>query len=301
MNRSEDSPPGVASGSAAAAVPEDKYARDRALVEAILSGSEKAWHRFVLTYSGLIQAVLRKYLFDTDRLRSVYVGVLEGLYHRKLASYEGRASLSTWLVLVARNAALDQLRHDLGRRELPAGLQDLDPKDQEIYRLYYIEGLSFGAVRHWIAGPNLPPIPADQLAKALRRIDARLSSRVLRRIAYDLHAPSVGASSGRLLEFLEQHRIEQQRRSREQSPDHALLEREARELADEMRQCMSELDDNERLVLELRFDKGFTAAQIAETLGLSGTRRSYTLIEKAIRALRRRMGVARSPDDCPPR
>ncbi len=270
----------------------ESYPEDRKLVDEVLSGSEEAWHRLVLTYSGLIQSVLRKYLFDTDRVRTVYVHVLEGLYRGKLTSYEGRASLATWLVLVARNAALDHLRHQIGRRELPVGLRELDARDQEIYRLYYVEGLSFDAVRHWVAGANQPPIAPDQLAEALRRIDARLSSRVLKRIAYDLHAPSVGASSGKLLEFLEAYRSEQRRRRRELTPEHELMEREAQALAAEMRQRLSELPAEERQILELRYDKGFTAVQIAETLGLPGPRRAYTLIEKALRRLRRLMGAA---------
>lgn len=269
----------------------EKHAEDRELVAEILSGSEDAWHRLVLTYSGLIQSVLRKYLFDTDSVRTVYVHVLEGLYRGKLTSYEGRASLATWLVLVSRNAALDQLRHRMGRRELPAGLRDLGSRDREIYRLYYMEGLSFEAVRHWVAGADKPPIESDELAEALRRIDARLSNRVLKRIAYDLHAPSVGAASGKLLEFLEVYRDEQRHRRRELTPEHDLMEREAQALAAKVRQHLSELSDEERRILELRFDKGLTAAKIAETLGLPGPRRSYTLIEKALRSLRRRMGV----------
>lgn len=273
-------------------VPSQKHEADFLWAQEILAGSEEAWHRFVLRYSGLIQAVLRRYLFDTDSVRTVYVDVLEKLYRGKLASYRGQAGLSTWLVLVSRNAALDHLRHRLGRRELPTGLRKLGKEDQEIYRLYYIEGLSFSAVCHWAGREKGEPLKAGNLAAALRRIEARLSDRVLRRIAYDLHAPSVGASSGRLLEFLEQYRRDGATRSWESTPEYDLMEKQARALATQLREHLGKLPAEERDILSLRFEQGLTAAQIAIERNLAGPRKAYTIIDRAIRRLRRLMGFS---------
>ena len=244
-----------------------------------------AWHRLVERHSAVIHSVLRRYLQDEEEVRDAYVDTLERLYKGQLARYEGRSSLSTWLVFVARSAALDRLRSRLGRRELPAGVKDLSEREREIFRRYYFEGQSFEAVRHWAA------LPADELAEILGRIEATLSRRSLRRYAYDLHASSVGAASGRLLEFLDHLREEHAGRLSEREPDYALLEKEARATTRRVRALIERLPEAERRILTLRFDHGLSARQIAESMGLEGQRQAYTQVDRALRRLRKWLGV----------
>ncbi len=269
---------------------------DLALVRQIVAGSDEAWQRFILRYSGLIYSVARRYLFDDEEVQNVYVEVLERLYHGKLESFEGRSALSTWLVLVSRNVTLDFLRKRFGRRNLPGSVQRLSRRDQQIFRLYYVEGMSFDAVRHWVGGRK-EPLSASDLAAALRRIHEKVDSRVLQRIAFDLHAPSVGAASGRMMEFLEWHRATQEARRQRRTPEHDLLQKEAARLAERVQEVRQRLPDEERRVLDLRFDRGWTAAHIAEEMGLESSRRAYTLIDRAIRNIRSLLGIQRAPKE----
>src|SRR5262245_5113286 len=103
-------------------------AEDLALVRSVLSGSVEAWRRFMARYAGLVEAVIRRYLGprDPEEGRAVYAEVLESLYLKKLALYEGRAALSTWLTLVTRNQVLDHLRRRFGRRHPPQALRRLE-------------------------------------------------------------------------------------------------------------------------------------------------------------------------------
>jgi len=269
--------------------PKTTPADDLKLARAASGGSTHAWHEFVLRYSGLIQAITRRYFSDVDDVRSVHVSVLEQLYRGKLATFRGESTLTTWLVLVIRGVALDQLRKQLGRKELPAGLRRLSEQDQQIYRLYYIEGMSFSAVRHWAAAGGDPLGPED-LAEALARIDRCLDRRVLRRVTYDLHAPSVGAASGRLLQFTEIQQAEREAKREAESPDQARMDREVRRMAETLDAHLKTLSDEERRVLTLRFDKGWDAREIAREMGLESPRRVYTISTRAIRLLRRMLG-----------
>jgi RNA polymerase sigma factor (sigma-70 family) len=110
-------------------------------------------------------------------------------------------------------------------------------------------------------------------------------------LAYNLHASSVGAASGRLLEFLDHHRIELETAGRTQTPDAALMEKEAQRNAAKVRKLIEKLPEEERRILALRFDRGWTAARIAEELGLESPRRAYTIIERGLRQLRKLLGV----------
>jgi DNA-directed RNA polymerase specialized sigma24 family protein len=268
--------------------PRDHLA-DLALARAVLAGDEPAWHRFVTGQSGILLAILRRYLRDTDEIRTVYVDVLAELRQGKLAEYAGRSSLATWLACIARGAAADHLRHTLGRREDPAGLADLEPRQREVFRLYYVEGRAYEDVRlrlrqnGQLSDGQLSD--GESLAEILADIESRLNQRTLRRLAWDLHAASVGAASGRLLEYLDD--ATRATAALAPSPDAALIAREARQQIARVLALVDRLPAEERTVLQLRFDRGWTADQIATELAIPGRRRVYTILDRALARLRR--------------
>lgn len=270
--------------------PRDHLA-DLALARAVLAGDEPAWHRFVTGQSGILLAILRRYLRDTDEIRTVYVDVLAELRQGKLAEYAGRSSLATWLACIARGAAADHLRHTLGRREDPTGLADLEPRQREVFRLYYVEGRAWEDVRLRLRQSGQLS-PDESLAEILADIESRLNQRTLRRLAWDLHAASVGAASGRLLEYLDD--ATRTAESLAPAPDAALIAREARQQVARILALVDRLPAEERTVLQLRFDQGWTADQIAAELAIPGRRRVYTILDRALARLRR---WAEKPDD----
>jgi DNA-directed RNA polymerase specialized sigma24 family protein len=122
---------------------ERPHAEDLTHAREIVSGSTDAWENFVHRYSGLIFSVIRRYLLkeDEDEQRNVYVRVLEDLYTRRLADYDGSSSLATWVVTVARSRSFDFLRGRYGRRAAPRWLEDCPEHERRVYTLHYIEGL----------------------------------------------------------------------------------------------------------------------------------------------------------------
>jgi DNA-directed RNA polymerase specialized sigma24 family protein len=257
------------------------------LVRRVVSGSEAAWHEFLAHYSGLIFSVINRYLHskENDDSRAVYVNVIDHLYHTKLATYEGRSTLATWLVLVTRTETLDFLRHRFGRHQVPSGIKRLPAIDQEVYRLYYVEGLPLHEVRAQLEQTG-SAITLDGLLAALRRIDHRITDRTLKRLSYDLHAQSVGAASGRLLEFLDHVRTEFENHPGGHSPDYLQTEKEARRVLESVRQLIAELPSEERAALMLRYEKGWSARRISEELGIGSPRRIYTLLARLVRDIR---------------
>lgn len=262
---------------------------DLELARSVLAGSLEAWHRFIHEHSGIIYAVCRRHLRDEDDARTAYVETLDRLHKGLLDRYSGGSSLSTWLVFVARSTALDHLRSRFGRRGPPAAIREMSESEQQVFRLFYLEGMSFEGVLHWAARGGEPMDP-DALIALLERMDGLLSRRKRRRLDYDLHASSVGASSGRLLEYLDIASDEYGERGRLDNPEYRLMEKEARETAGRIRELIEELPEEEYRVVTLRFDRGWTAKRIADELGLEGRRRVYTLVERALRRLRGLLG-----------
>lgn len=256
------------------------------LVSCILAGEASAWTMFVDRYSRLIYSVVRQHLHsrDRDETRSVFVDVLVALRRSKLRTYQGRAALSTWLTLVSRTQALDHLRQRYGRGA--RGMALLSADERRLFRWYYLEGRSLHEVMVELRRGG-EPWTIERAVDELRGIEERVGDAWLHRLSYDLYARAIGAPSGRLLEYLDHVRDEFEHREGACRPEYHLLEREARNTTDRLGEYIAMLDPSERQMLQLRFERGWTAKRIAHEMGLESARGVYSVLNRIVRRLRR--------------
>ena len=264
---------------------------DLQLARDIGDGLVDPWHEFVTRYSGLIFSIVRRYLADYDEEvhRDAYVQVLEYMYSSGLRKYDGRAALSTWIMTVARSRSLDVRRRMCGRRRDPVWLARLSARDQEVFRRYFENGEDIATIRARFAHRGEVVTHAD-IERSLERIEARLDRRLRTRLAYDLHARSFGVTSGSLLGYLDQLRLDQAEVADKLRPDIQLMQRAARVFLERISRSLEALDPEERKVVELHYYQQLAASRIAAEMGLPGPRRVYTLIDRALAHLRRVLG-----------
>lgn len=91
---------------------------EEGLSDALLRGEKAAWDAFVRRYGGLIVAAVRgvapPYADIEDLTQDVFIRLCKDNF-RLLRSYDpSRASLSTWITIVARSTARDGLRRRRG-------------------------------------------------------------------------------------------------------------------------------------------------------------------------------------------
>ena len=256
------------------------------LVDAIRQDDVAAWHRFIDEYGGLVHAVTRRYLpfASWDERRDVFVEILRKLRDGALARYDGRAGLSTWLYIFSRSRCIDRLRTSRGRLSRPASWKTFSRLDRRVYQLHFVEGLGRAEMA------RLLRVTPEELAESLERLDEALDERTRRHMAYDLFARSIGAVSGRLLEFLHELRIENEVRLEDSGPDHQLFQADAARAIDQVRAYIDRLPELERKVIDLRFYQGRTARETSAELALGGQREVYSVENRAIRALRGMFG-----------
>jgi RNA polymerase sigma factor (sigma-70 family) len=271
---------------ASASQRETRVHEDLALIEMVLGGSTAHWHAFVDRYAGLIYSVIRRQLFaeDEDDVRTVFADVLESLYRGKLSEFRGNSELSTWLIVVSRGKALDHLRHIQGRRKNPQGWEALSPFERLVFKFHFVEGLGFEAVIHSLRSAG-SPANAEAVAHAVLKIEGTVDKHYLRRLESDAKAPALGVVSGRLLDYLKHTEFERERS--EEDPDEGFTREGTERMASRVRELLGQLSDEEREVVRLRFEEGWTAERIARERGLTGQRRVYTILDGALRRLRR--------------
>ena len=217
--------------------------------------------------------------------------VLEELDSGAFESFDGRSSLRTWLIAMARNKAIDLRHKRLGRRSVPHSVCELGRTHRELFRLYFIDGLPYSEVRAALLRMDL--ITADDaIATLLGEILDVLDPRTLHRIHWDRPGAMIGPDDGRLLEF----HAEMRRQAAERSAtldlefDHR-EERTHRTLA-ALAEYRKELPDDERLMLEMKYERNMSAKEIADVLGLQSARRVYTMLDRSLRTLRRLLTAA---------
>jgi DNA-directed RNA polymerase specialized sigma subunit len=257
------------------------------LVQSMANGSVDAWRHFLEEYAGLILDVVRRHLVSAseDEIRTVFVDLLKELHDGGLSKYSGQADLSTWLFVYSKRRVIDFWRARYGRIRLPVGANRLNEFDREVLQLYYVERLSLEIVVHTLNN-NGTKINPSEIVGAIQRIENTVDRRYLKRLDREHQARMRGSSSVQFLEYLIHQRVEYEARVKGTAPDAFLLEREAGDKAERVRSLLSELSDEERAVIAMRFEKNMRAKEISDNLKLDGPRKVYTIIDRVMRKMR---------------
>jgi RNA polymerase sigma factor (sigma-70 family) len=265
---------------------------DLNLTNAISAGSIEAWHEFIERYSGLIVGVIRRHLFSAndDEVRSVYVDILKSLYEGDISKYRGEALLSTWMIVTTRRRALDFYRKQHGRIRKPGTYKELSEFDQKVLQLYFKERLPLEAVVHTLKWRGYFA-DAEEIVNSIQRIENIMDRRYLDRLDDENKADGYGIDSVRMLKYIVQLRLDYEEKLNCNRPDSNLMEEDANKTTDRVQELISSLAPQERKVLFLRFYRGWPAKKIAEKLNLKNPRKSYALIDKAVRKLRKLLTV----------
>ncbi|AXC11100.1 RNA polymerase sigma-70 factor [Acidisarcina polymorpha] len=154
-----------------------KAAEDAALLALVGQGDQQAMASLFDRYSGIVYSVALRVLKDTGQAEDVMQEIFIQVWKKPSAFVSGRGSLGAWLVVVARNRAIDSLRRrrptdsvddvvlaastDLGAEaernhlmeKVRAFLHQLPPEQQKSVELAYFEGLSHSEIAEKTGDP----------------------------------------------------------------------------------------------------------------------------------------------------
>jgi RNA polymerase sigma-70 factor (ECF subfamily) len=169
--RSYNSEPSKASAQAA------KAAEDAALLARAEQGDQAAMGQLYDRYSGMVYSVALRVLKDPGQAEDVAQEIFIQVWKKPGAFISGRGSLGAWLVVVARNRAIDALRRrrptdsiqdvvlasstDLGAEaerntlmeKVRAHMHQLPPEQRKSVEMAYFEGLSHSEIAEKTGDP----------------------------------------------------------------------------------------------------------------------------------------------------
>jgi DNA-directed RNA polymerase specialized sigma24 family protein len=246
---------------------------DEDILRNLLSGTaplDSSWEVFLRRFSNLILKVIWQFEKDHDEVMEKYLRVCNKLAEKNFATlrrYETRspvktARFSTWLAAVTRNLCIDAHRATHGRKELPRAVLQLEEFDREVFRLYYWKGYSLEEVEQRLANHD-GATPASVM-ESLVRIES-----------------VVAGSAARVRQETLNVRFDDEAFSL--PPD---SEDDFKEMLEWLERWLNELEDQERMIIRLRFWEGMTGPEIAKAMRLSPEGRVYPLLQQSLGRLR---------------
>ena len=154
-----------------------KAAEDAALLAKVEQGDQEAMAALFDRYSGIVYSVALRVLKDTGLAEDVMQEIFIQIWKKPGAFVSGRGSLGAWLVVVARNRAIDSLRRrrptdsvedvvlasliDLGAEaerntlmeKVRVHLHQLPPEQRKSVEMAYFEGLSHSEIAEKTGDP----------------------------------------------------------------------------------------------------------------------------------------------------
>jgi len=226
---------------------------------------------------------------DQDERMEIYVHVCKRLAAddcRRLRQYRGNGNLgackfTTWLAAVIFNLAREWIRSSRGRRRLFKSIKDLSRTDRLVFQFYFWEGYSVGQIAKLLRSKEHIACNVSDVNHRLASIERQLSRDHRWRLVTALLRSAGPVSIDRpRAEVSENFAIELPDRREDCG---AQLERhEARGF---LSRLISELPDEERLAIKLRFERGMTAREVALALGVRNYKRVYEIQGRALSKL----------------
>ncbi len=150
---------------------------DAALLERVRTGDQKAMAEVFDRYSSIVYSVALRILREAGQAEDMVQEIFLGIWRKPTSFVEGRGSLGGWLVVVARNRAIDLLRRrkpsdsvedvvlasrvdlaleaerNIVMEKVRTAMKDLPQQQQDSVELAFFEGLSYSEIAERTGDP----------------------------------------------------------------------------------------------------------------------------------------------------
>jgi DNA-directed RNA polymerase specialized sigma24 family protein len=245
--------------------PSPEPVSDERLRQLLAENPEQGWRTFIDGYTPAMLALIeRGGIVDRDEAMEIYVRACERLAANHYAALRRRdpalGSLTGWLAVVVRRAAVDWVRSRAGRRRMFAAVRALDRFHQRLFELFYWQGRRPSEAAEVLSVETQQPVGLDQVFDALERVDGVLSARhrseLLSLVARARTAVSLEGDDDTPLVDPAAETLD---------PEGLLR---ARERDAQLTRALASLPAEDAVIVRLKFVEGLTRRQIQEFLRL---------------------------------
>ncbi len=227
--------------------------------------------------------MIRRFMRDPDEVMEVYTAICERLRannFQALVRFRTNSDLMPWLSVVAANACRDRLRKRRMTSVPRSVLSKLNPFELLVFKYYYWQRLPHEDIAEIINSKHATPCTALEVIYAISKINDLLTinKRWLLLVALNANRPTLS------IDELAENGFHPSVADGEGDIDQAFRHREQ---IDRLNDAIGQLEQEDQLLLLLRFEQGMTAPQIADVMRYDNHKYVYTRLRTVIARLRR--------------
>ena len=267
-------------------LPEDQelMSRDAAIIERFKKDPEGAYAELLELYSPILLRMIRRFMKDPDDVMEVYTAIAERLRandFQALRSFRINNELAPWLSVVVANACRDRFRKQRMVSAPQSVISRLDEREKLVFKYYYQDNMPFADIAELVSGKHAIPCSRVDVKHAVDRINDLLT------VNKRWHLLTALNSNRRFLSIEDLREAGFQPSSGASGSDDAGMG--GKELLAELNAAISQLDEEDQLLLLLRYEHGMRAQQIARVMRYENHKYVYTRLRTIVNRLRREM------------
>ncbi|WP_457651313.1 sigma factor [Rhodocaloribacter sp.] len=258
--------------------------RDAAIIERFKQDPEGAYAELLEHYSPILLRMIRRFMKDPDDVMEVYTSIAERLRannFQALRRFRINSELTPWLSVVVANACRDRFRKQRMVSAPQSVISQLDEKEKLVFKYYYQDNLPYEDIAELISGKHDIPCTRLDVKHAIEKINDLLT---VNKRWHLLTALNMNRT------FLS---IEDLREAGFQPSSDSYGSLEAglgeREQINQLNAAIAKLDDEDQLLVLLRYEHGMRAQQIARVMRYENHKYVYTRLRTIVNRLRREM------------
>lgn len=257
---------------------------DQDLIDLFHNDPEAGFQSLLEKHSDAILRMIRRFLQDQDEVMEVYTYICERLRANDFSAlrrFRDTSGVLPWLSVVAANACRDRFRKRRATSSPKSVIKKLDEREQLVFKYYYQDHRKHEEIAELIDTQHGIPCTRLDVVRAIGRIDDLLTTGRRWFLLAALHANKPSYS------------IEALREETGYQPtavtdvDSFEEEHQRKELIGRLHQALEHLEPSDQLLVQLRFEHGMTAPQIARIMKYDNHRRVYTRLRTVFNQLRK--------------
>jgi DNA-directed RNA polymerase specialized sigma24 family protein len=264
-------------------------ANDVVLIQRFKTDPEGGYQELLARYTPVLLRMIRRFLKDPDDIMETYTAICERLRSsdfQALRNFRINSELTPWLSVVVANACRDRFRKQRVVSAPQSVISKLTDRQKHVFKYYYQEQLPHDDIAELLKSKHRIPCTPSHVSSDIQQINELLSVNKRWHLLAALRANRPTVSFDDLAEM----GIQPVDKS-------TLLENHGDGVDDEnvahLQRAIGNLDAEDQLLIQLRYEQGMRANQIAKVMKFDNQKYVYTRLRTIVNRLRRQMDDGR--------
>jgi DNA-directed RNA polymerase specialized sigma24 family protein len=258
---------------------------DPELIERFTRDPESAYKELLERFTPMILRMIHRFMRDPDDVMEVYTAICERLQahdYQALRRFRTNSELTPWLSVVVANACRDHYRKQRFSSVPRSVLAKLDAREQLIFKYYYQERMRHEDIAELVSSRHAMPCSPLEVVHTIAKINDLLSTKKRWLLLTALNSNRAPLS----IDELSEAGILLPDPDAFDDLDEALRQKDQ---ITRLNQALEQLESEDQLLVQLRFEHGMTAIQIAKVMQYESHKYVYTRLRTVVNRLRRLM------------